>query len=54
MWMLDSIGRWIRTALNDGWHWVVSLNLQEWFLLLGIAAAAGFLCMRGFGSRTEY
>jgi hypothetical protein len=54
MWMLDSMGSWISTGINDGWRWVASLNYQEWFVLLGLSAAAGFLCMRGFGSRTEY
>lgn len=50
----DAVGAWIRTGLNDGWHWVAALNLQEWLLLLGITSAAGFLCMRGFGSRSGY
>ena len=49
-----TIGYWISTALHDSWRWVAGLNYQEWFLLLGIASAAGFLCMRGFGSRTNY
>jgi hypothetical protein len=52
--MLDYMGRWLNSAVHDGWHWVTTLNLQEWLLLLGITAAAGFLCMRGFGSRTQY
>ncbi|HMN94366.1 MAG TPA: hypothetical protein PKC60_14130 [Hydrogenophaga sp.] len=51
---LDAIGLWIRTALNDGWLWVVTLNYQEWFLFLGITSALGFMCMRGFGSRSGY
>lgn len=50
----DAIGTWIRTGLNDSWRWVTTLNYQEWFLLLGITSAAGFLCMRGFGSRSDY
>ena len=52
--IFESIGDWIRLSLEDGWHWVQSLNMQEWFLLLGICAAAGFSCMRGMGSRTNY
>lgn len=51
---LQSVGIWISTGLNDAWIWVAALNYQEWFLLLGITSAAGFLCMRGFGSRSEY
>jgi hypothetical protein len=50
----DSIGEWINLSLHDGWRWILSLNTQEWFLLLGITAAAGFCCMRGFGSRNSY
>jgi hypothetical protein len=51
---LDSVGVWLRTGIHDGWCWVAALNYQEWFLLLGITTAAGFLCMRGFGSRSGY
>jgi hypothetical protein len=54
MQMINAIGQWFTTGLNDSWRWVCSLNHQEWFLLLGITAAAGFLCMRGFGSRSNY
>jgi hypothetical protein len=50
----DAIGAWIGAGLNDSWRWIVGLNYQEWFLLLGITSAAGFLCMRGFGSRSDY
>jgi hypothetical protein len=50
----QAIGVWIRTALNDGWVWVSALNYQEWFVLLGITSACGFMCMRGFGSRSGY
>ena len=52
--IFESIGDWIRLSFEDGWHWVQSLNTQEWFLLLGICAAAGFCCMRGMGSRSNY
>ena len=54
MWIIDAIGVWIRTGLHDSWVWVTALNYQEWFLLLGITSAAGFMCMRGFGSRSNY
>jgi len=50
----DSIGEWLRGGVQDAWAWVCALNYQEWFLLLGLVSAAGFLCMRGFGSRTDY
>ena len=50
----ESIGDRVRLSMEDGWHWIQSLNMQEWFLLLGICAAAGFCCMRGMGSRNTY
>jgi hypothetical protein len=54
MWVFDAIGQWINTGVNDAWRWIFGLSYQEWFLLLGLTACAGFLCMRGFGSRTDY
>jgi hypothetical protein len=50
----DAVGMWIRTAIHDSWIWVASLSYQEWFLFLGVTSAAGFMCMRGFGSRSGY
>lgn len=34
--------------------WVLSLNHQEWLIVLMAVTAFGFLCMRGFGSRNHY
>lgn len=51
---VDAVGVWIKTGINDGWVWVCGLNYQEWFLFLGITSLAGFMCMRGFGSRSDY
>ena len=48
---LDVVTSWIRQAMNDGWHWVTTLNLHEWFLLLGFTAGCGFLAMRGFSHK---
>jgi hypothetical protein len=52
--IFNSIGEWFKLSVHDSWRWIMSLNTQEWFLLLGIAAAAGFCCMRGHGSRGSY
>jgi len=30
------------------------LDLQQWLIVLTVGAAIGFLCMRGFGSRSGY
>ena len=45
---------WIVSRLQDGWVLLDGLDRQEWFVLLACAAAIGFLCMRGYGSRTGY
>ena len=44
---------WFQSLLRSTWNWFNSLDYQEWFLLLGIVAVLGFLCMRGFGSRSK-
>ncbi len=48
---VSAIGDWIKGSVYETWGWFNQLNYQEWFLLLGIVAALGFLCMRGYGSR---
>jgi hypothetical protein len=54
MYLFDAFGEWLRTGVHDAWAWVQRLDLQGWLLLLAAATAAGFLCMRGFGSRSQY
>ncbi len=44
---------WFQSLFRSIWNWLNSLDYQEWFLLLGIVAVLGFLCMRGFGSRSK-
>ena len=49
-----TLGIWVRAALIQSWHWFNALSYQEWFVVLGFTALVGFLCMRGFGSRSNY
>lgn len=49
--LISRMSDWFGTSVIETWNWFNSLNSQEWFLLLGIVATLGFLCMRGFGSR---
>jgi len=35
-------------------HWVVTLNMRDWFWVLIGCVAFGVFCMRGFGSRNSY
>lgn len=39
---------------GDTWAWFSNLTREEWLVVLAVVSAAGFLCMRGFGSRTDY
>ncbi len=50
MGLVSTVGDWFLDIKNDTWIWITRLNHQEWFVLLGIVAVLGFLCMRGFGS----
>ena len=47
----SAIGDWFKTVLYETWNWFLMLNYQEWFVVLGIVALFGGLCMKGFGSR---
>jgi hypothetical protein len=49
-----NFGDWIQSGLHHSWNWLNQLSYQEWFLLLGIVASLGFLCMRGYGSRGSH
>ena len=50
----DRVMDFFMSYLNDVWRWFTLLSREEWLVVLAIAAACGFLCMRGFGSRNEY
>ena len=39
---------------NDIMRTVNGLNSQEWGLILAAMIIVGFLCLRGFGSRSGY
>lgn len=40
--------------INQAFRWLEHLNMQEWTLVLAGVAVVGFLCLRGFGSRSAY
>ena len=52
--IFTSFGDWLRSGMHDAWCWVQGLDLQGWLMFLAITSAAGFMCMRGFGSRNSY
>lgn len=35
-------------------QWVLSLDRQEWLIVLLVVTVLGFFCMRGYGSRSNY
>ena len=39
---------------HDVMNWFASLDRQEWLVVLAIGMVLGFLCMRGYGSRSNY
>lgn len=41
-------------AIGACWRWFAVLNREEWMVVLAVCCAAGFLCMRGYGSRSNY
>jgi hypothetical protein len=48
--MSFNYAEWYRSA----WVWIYGLNRQEWFVVLIVTLALGMLCLRGFGSRSNY
>ncbi len=48
------INDYLQAGLNSSWHWFNALSREEWILVLSVACMAGFLCLRGFGSRSTY
>ncbi|TWT72682.1 hypothetical protein Pla123a_39800 [Posidoniimonas polymericola] len=39
---------------SDTWRWFSTLSRDEWMIVLAAVTFLGFLCMRGFGSRSSY
>lgn len=35
-------------------YWFAGLNKQEWVILLVVVMLIGCMCMRGYGSRSNY
>jgi hypothetical protein len=44
----------ISRLIRDSWQFIEHMSVQQWFYVLVIAVVVGFLCLRGFGSRTNY
>lgn len=39
---------------GDTWRWFSALSREEWMIVLTVVTALGFLCMLGYGSRSNY
>lgn len=48
---IDTVRLFTDEQLGRCWRWFDSLNTEEWFVLLGITAMLGFLCLRGMGTQ---
>jgi hypothetical protein len=44
----------MRELYRQAMHWIDGLDRQEWLLVLIAVVIAGFLCLRGMGSRRQY
>lgn len=42
------------SLMNSTWIWFATLTREEWLVVLSAATAIGFICMKGFGSRSSY
>lgn len=55
---MSAIIHWISMTLSywyrEAWLYTSHLDKQQWLFLLIVTTAAGFLCLRGFGSRAKY
>ncbi len=50
----EQLGGFFAYLLSGSWAWFNSLSREEWVVVLGVACVCGFLCLRGFGSRSSY
>ena len=44
------VHNWIREVI----HYAARLDPQQWLLVLGAVIIIGLICLRGFGSRSQY
>ena len=51
---IDAVSLYFKGLLIDTWRWFAMLDHQEWIVVLALVSCCGFLCMRGFGSRSNY
>lgn len=48
------MGQIWKQGYNAMMSWALSLNRQEWLIVLVAVTVLGFFCMRGYGSRNNY
>ncbi len=51
--VIDRINQSMDSLYLGVWRWLFALNREEWILTLAIGSILGFLCMRGYGSRSH-
>ncbi|MCO6043408.1 hypothetical protein NG895_05770 [Aeoliella sp. ICT_H6.2] len=50
----NKISEWFEAFMGGTWNWFNTLSREEWVVVLAVVAACGFLCMRGYGSRSNF
>ena len=48
-WVLHTLS----STYHSGWERLRHLDRQQWMVLLAVTMVAGFLCMRGYGTRNR-
>ena len=51
---LDVFWLWVAEKQAAASAWLSGLDRHSWLMLLMVVMLFGFLCMRGYGSRTDY
>jgi hypothetical protein len=52
--IIDPISDFTSRTIGLVWNWFNLLSTEEWAIVLLLVAAAGFLCMLGYGSRSKF
>jgi hypothetical protein len=52
--MMNSIFTYLDNIYTQMLHFANRLSPQQWVMMLTLTLVVGVLCMRGFGSRSNY
>lgn len=52
--VFDYLSELTTSGVGASWRWFNALNREEWIIVLAVCCVLGFLCLRGYGSRSNY